>query len=118
MRFTFSKEIYNIEALLKASYSYTDRTYIHLDADDQYYIVDIVPKKGSINNEIDVESFQNEILAHMVRQEIREKTRNIRELVLARAFSSTMISEAPTYKPENNTMDINDILKDWFVKYE
>lgn len=117
MRFTFLKSIYNKEALLKAAYMFTNKAYIHLDADDNYYIVDITIKKGSDNN-VDIEAFQNEMIAQMVRQNVREKTKNIRELILARAFSSTMISEAPTYQPEKNTVDINDILLDWFDKYE
>ena len=117
MRFTFAKSIYNKEALLRAAYAYTDKTYIHLDADEQYYFVDIKMKNDS-DKSIDLEAFQNEILAQMIREDVREKTKNIRELILARAFSSTLISESPTYQPERNTVDINDILVDWFEKYE
>ena len=118
MKFTFSKSLYNKEALLKAAYSYTDRAYIHLDADDKYYIVEIMWKNENFSTGIELEEFQNEILAQMIRQEVREKTKTIRELILARAFSSTMISETPSFQPESNTVDINDILRDWFEKYE
>lgn len=118
MKFKFSKEIYNKEALLKAAYSFTDRAYIHIDADDAYYIVDVNSKDGNASNGIKLEAFKNEILAQMVRQDIHNKTKNIRELILARAFSSTMISEIPSYQPEEGEVDIDDILKDWFEKYE
>ena len=29
-----------------------------------------------------------------------------------------MISEVPSYQPEEGTVDIDDILTDWFEKYE
>ena len=118
MRFTFSKEVYNKDALLKAAYSYTDRAYIHIDVDENNYIVDVNMKDNSESNDIKLEAFQNEILAQMVRQDIRRKTKSIRELILARAFSSTMISEVPSYQPEEGIVDIDDILTDWFEKYE
>ncbi len=118
MRFMFSKEIYDKDALLKAAYVYTDKAYIHIDADKESYIVDINMKENAEGEEIQLESFQNEILAQMVRRDIHEKTKSIRELILARAFSSTLISEVPSYQPEEGTVDIDDILKDWFEKYE
>ena len=43
---TFSKELYPQIALIKSAYAFTDRAYIHLDADDRYYIVKIHPKEG------------------------------------------------------------------------
>ena len=118
MNFKFSKEIYNKEALLKAAYTYTDRAYIHIDVDGSYFIVDIMPKDSNEDDSIKLESFQNEILAQMVRQSIRDKTKTIRELILARAFSSTLIGEVPSFQPEEGAIDIDDILKDWFEKYE
>ncbi len=114
----FSKEIYNKQALLKAAYSFTDRAYIHLDLDDDYYFVDIKPKNEEFK--VDYENFKNEILAQMVRLHVSERTKNIRELILARALSSTLIQENKqskdvTYSEE---FDINDILKDWFEDNE
>lgn len=44
MIYTFSKEIYNKEALLKAAYSYTDKAYLHISVDAKNYYVDISPK--------------------------------------------------------------------------
>ena len=118
MRFRFSKEIYDKGALLKAAYAYTDRAYIHIDVDEVHYIVDVNMKEEVKDADIKLEAFQNEILAQMVRQDIHNKTKSIRELILARAFASTMISEVPSYQPEEGTVDIDDILTDWFEKYE
>jgi His-Xaa-Ser system protein HxsD len=118
MLFRFSKEIYNKEAVLKAAYQYTDRAFLHIDVDDTHYIVTVELKS---KNETLTEEFQNEVLAQMVRQQVRIQTKNVRELMLARAFSSTIIEETPEYEPneqETFETDINDILTDWFEKYE
>ena len=98
MRFRFSKEIYDKGALLKAAYAYTDRAYIHIDVDEDHYIVDVNMKDNAEDSDVKLEAFQNEILA--------------------RAFASTMISVVPSYQPEEGTVDIDDILTDWFEKYE
>lgn len=70
MRFRFSKEIYDKGALLKAAYAYTDRAYIHIDVDEDHYIVDVNMKDNVEDSDIKLEAFQNEILAQMVRQDI------------------------------------------------
>ena len=118
MRFRFSKVIYDKGALLKAAYAYTDRAYIHIDVDEDHYIVDVNMKDNVEDSDIKLEAFQNEILAQMVRQDINSKTKRTRELILAREIASTMISEVPSYQPEEGTVDIDDILTDWFEKYE
>lgn len=114
----FSKEIYNKQALLKASYSFTDRAYIHIDVDEQYYLVDISPKTADIN--ISSDDFKNEILAQTVRLHVSNKTKNIRELLLARALSSTLLENKNVEVEEiiEEEFDINNILEDWFKKNE
>ena len=42
----FCKELYSKVALIKAAYNFTDIAYVHLDADDKYYYVDIESKKA------------------------------------------------------------------------
>lgn len=46
MILSFSKEIYLKSVLLKAAFTFTDRSYIHLDAENDRYIVKIVPKNN------------------------------------------------------------------------
>ena len=43
-KYKFAKELYSKIALMKAAYCFTDTCYIHLDADDTYYYVDVEPK--------------------------------------------------------------------------
>lgn len=116
--FKFSKEIYNKQALLKASYSFTDKAYIHIDVDEQNYIVDILPKTNEM--QINTDDFKNEILAQTVRLHVANKTKNIRELILARALSSTLIEDKVEIDETTieEEFDINEILEDWFEKNE
>lgn len=112
MTFKFNKQIYSKLALLKAAYNFTQSAYVHIDIDQNYYIVSIKNKYGKAN--ISEKDFVNEILAQMVRNDINAKTKNIRELILARAFSSTLIDNEEKKITSNKDTDINMILKDWF----
>lgn len=114
----FSKELYSKIALIKAAYNYTDIAYVHLDADDVYYYVSIENKKPG--QEINEQDFINEMLAQSVRHEIYQQTKNIRELLLARAMATSVIVENGIEENEkvNGLFNENEILKDWFVANE
>lgn len=114
----FSKELYSKIALIKAAYNYTDIAYVHLDADDIYYYVSIENKNPG--QEINEQDFINEMLAQSVRHEIYQQTKNIRELLLARAMATSVIVENGIEENEevNGLFSENEILKDWFVANE
>lgn len=44
-KFQFHRDLYSKSALIKAAYNFTDRAYIHLDADETYYYVQIAAKR-------------------------------------------------------------------------
>ena len=44
----FSRELYPKVALIKAAYNYTDRAYLHLDADENYFYVSIKSKEPGV----------------------------------------------------------------------
>lgn len=115
----YNRELYSKAALIKAAYNFTDRAYVHLDADQTYYYVTISAKAES--KEPSSEEFENEILAQSARHEIYLQTKNIRELMLARAVATSVV--APTEEGEQDTVEENDftedeILKDWFEANE
>ena len=115
MRFQFLKELYPKTALIKGAYNYTDVAYVHLDADQTYYYVDIEMKTGE--QEITEKDFVNELLAQSVRHEIYTKTKNIRELLLARSMATTIVADTETDVSElfdGDQYDESEILKDWF----
>lgn len=115
----FNRELYSKVALIKAAYNFTDIAYLHLDSDENYYYVSIEFKDD--NSEISNSDFENEMLTQSVRHEVYKQTKNIRELMLARAVATSVIA------PENHDMTNeitsdeyteNDILKDWFLENE
>lgn len=112
MIFKFNRNLYSKEAMLKAAYRFTDKAYIHLDIEDEYFIVNISLKNN--NTAINKNDFKNEILAQMVRLNIGNRTKNIRELIIARALSSTIIDNENDAQIEEYDANIEEILKDWF----
>ena len=115
----FSKELYSKVALIKAAYNFTDRAYVHLDADQHYYYVTVEEKQDE--KELDETEFENEILAQSVRHEVYLQTKNIRELMLARAVASSVVTseeyEEESAAPEEEFTE-DEILKDWFAEDE
>ena len=68
MKFKFKKELYSKTALLKAAYNFTDKAFVHLDADDDYYLVELEMKEGELP--VLEKDFTNEMIAQSVRHEI------------------------------------------------
>lgn len=120
----FRRELYSKVALLKAAYNYTNTAYIHLDSDSEYYYVTLSPKRSNqseINWDITEDEFANEMLAQSVRHEIYLETKNIRELLLARAMATSVIDEGigePELPEGREEFQENEILKDWFAQDE
>lgn len=116
MEFRFSKNIYPKSALIKSAYNFTDKAYLHLDEDQSDYIVNIIFKD---DNKFDYHEFENEMLTQTVRYEVYRQTKDIRKLTVARALASTIVEELPDYEEfEDENIDINNILKDWFDENE
>ena len=114
----FKRELYPKIALIKAAYNFSDVAYIHLDADECYYYVNIQPKDN--RTVIDENDFINEMLTQSVRHEVYQQTKNIRELLLGRAMATSVIVDETLFE-DTNTHDIfdeNEILKDWFENNE
>lgn len=116
-RLMFSKELYPKIALIKAAYNFTDKAFVHLDADKNYYYVSIETKRG--NDEVTEGDFTNEMLCQSVRHEVYLQTKNIRELLLARAMAtSVVLTDDSLYESrldiQDNEYDDKDILRDWF----
>ena len=115
MKFRFKRELYSKTALLKAAYNYTDKAYVHLDADEDYYYVNIEMK--DMGNSVSEKEFSNEMLAQSVRHEIYLQTKNIRELMLARALATSVVTDPGVLQESVDVPDQyceDEILKDWF----
>lgn len=132
----YNKKIYSKEALLKSAYSFLDRAYIHLDCDETYYLVEMREKERM--EPVTLAEFEDEMLAQSLRHEIYLQTKNLREILFARAMSTSLVvneeENCDTEREErkgrgfqNPVMNkpVNDqvfteeeILEDWFKKYE
>jgi len=119
--FTFEadKSIYPLAAILKAAYAFVGRAYVHLGDNGSTWSVSLTSKSGS-SGEIAAKEFENELLAQTVRLSVFQQTHTIRELLLARALSSTMVEDSAS-APEDveediSQEDLEQILTDWFEK--
>lgn len=123
MRVQYSKEFYSKEALLKAAYHFTDRAYIYLGVENNSFFVDFSAKEDSTFDIEKLENeFKNELLAQVIHQTVSKETTALRELLVARALSSTMIDESvpSDVNTDNKPMsadaqdELDAIAKDWF----
>ena len=121
MRLQYDKEFYSKEALLKAAYHFTDRAYVYLGVEDGSFFVDFTAKGGTQFDKEKLENeFKNELLAQVIHQTVSKETTVLRELLVARALSSTMVdegissdaSESPITEDAQDELDA--IAKDWF----
>lgn len=121
MRIQYDKEFYSKEALLKAAYHFTDRAYVYLGVEDGSFFVDFTAKGGIQFDKEKLENeFKNELLAQVIHQTVSKETTVLRELLVARALSSTMVDEGISSDAVESPMteDAQDALdaiaKDWF----
>lgn len=113
MRIKLSKEMYEKEAIIKAAYLFTDRFHIELDSDESYYYVDMNSKVNTENTFAEQE-FVNEVLVQTTRLHISMQTKNIREMIIGRALASTIIDEKDNGFVDDESINADDILNNWF----
>lgn len=122
MQIKIDKSIYNKEVLLKTAYTFTDRAYIHLSQDDSSWIIEWTTKK---DEELLPEEFENEAISQQLRFHLIESAGDIRKIILARAFASSIVEASeildnPQTSFEESAYNANEldteesILKGWF----
>lgn len=114
LQFKFNKSLYSKEALIKAAYNYIDDFYLHLDCDEEYFLVEMQPRRKEQLCPTEKE-FQNEMLIQETRRIVNERTSKLREMMYARALASTVIEE-PTEDNAAESDNAEQILVDWFEK--
>lgn len=105
---------------MKAAYHFIDKSYIHVDTCDDEYIIEITSKGNDSADNIALE-FENELLAQAVRYQVYLQTHTIREILMARAMSSTITgsnTELEKNELPDNIDNLDSILTDWFEKNE
>lgn len=116
----FKEKLYPHEAVMKAAYHFIDRSYIHVDTFNNEYVIEITAKDNNDVTAIALE-FENEMLAQAVRYQVYLQTHTIREILMARAMSST-ITGSNTELEKNELPDrienLDSIIMDWFERNE
>ena len=119
MKLYFSRTIYPKSAVIKAAYMFTDRAFIHLDADNESFIVDLEMKNP--DDKIISKDFENELISQTARYVIGKKTKTIREMMIARAVASSILVNEDfkddSYEDEEET-DVDGMLADWFDRFD
>lgn len=116
--FHIDKIIYPKVAIVKAAHRFLNDYYIFLESDDKDFIINWQPKNGDLkDNKFEME-YKNELLTQLIRYEVFQQTKTIRQLTLARAFASSMY--ATSQSEDNNaktnadiTFNIDAVLSDW-----
>jgi len=89
-----SSGIYSLSSIKKASYKFTDRFGIQIDELDNKNIKVTFNYNGAFSSSqtsLLYNDFINEVLDQDLREEIYAKTENVRNLILANAFSQTSL---------------------------
>lgn len=118
-----NKTLFPPEVVLKAAYAFLETDYIHIGEDDSHWVIQMSPK-AEVAPKNRTAEFENELLSQAVRFQVFKQTKSIREILLARAMTSTMVDqEDPIGKIQSEQDDISNeelkqILTDWFDKNE
>ena len=130
--FYVNSKIYDKTCVMKTAYVFIDRCYVYIDIKENMFEIVLTNKKGKTYdlNEI-LGEFNNELLNQQLRKKISEDTKEIRQLVLARALYSSYVDIDDNLKSRENTdpvelmdnsnqtnnileYDFYEIAKDWF----
>ena len=109
----YSNSLYERDTLLKTAYTFTDRAYIHLEQDEDNWIVEMESKDAEC---FFYKEFENELIFQNTRKIVLKETGEIRKLLLARAMASTVIDTSFVQNCDNEEMsfDEKEILKSWY----
>lgn len=113
MQFNIPKELYSKEVLFKTCYKFTEENYVHLSSDDSNFIISIESKDGSIYDNTE-KKFKNELIEQVNRTLVFNETKNIREMLYARAMSSSMIYLSESEPGINTDVTDKSAMRDWF----
>ena len=112
MQIKYKKELYSRNVLFKTCYKFTDIAYVHLDSDDEDFIVTISPKDSTDKSNFELE-FSNQMIEEVNREIVTEQTKNIRQILLARSLASTVVYDDEIAEIETDVSD-KSAMRDWF----
>lgn len=115
------KNVYPAECVIKTAYAFLDKAYVHIDEDSKCWQVKLEPKEGQQISKVQLQKdFENELIAQAVRLSVFKRTHTLREILLARAMSSSLIegenvvAELDSDEQTSQDEQLQHILKDWY----
>lgn len=84
---------YSLEAVQKAAYRFIDRLTVQIDTDQNSVICSIDPVNGDVDIDHLIANFKRELLDQELRLKIKTETEQVRNLILALAFSRSGLQE-------------------------
>lgn len=116
MELKFDKTIYDKQTLLKTAFLFTDRVYLHLDQDEKHWLVSWKEKDAG---NLAPESFENAMIEQLLHAQLLHSTEDIRKLILARAFASTLIdvgdaADTEAHAADEGSEQEKNIMRGWF----
>lgn len=119
------KSVFGKDTIMKAAYAFVDKAYIHFEEDDANWFINMSLKDNSTDSKTVYAEFENELLIQEVRLNVYNKTHVLRELLLARALTSTFVdAEDSIDRIQHSQLEIvsedelDKILVDWFDRNE
>ena len=123
MKIELKTEIYPIQAVLAACYSFIDRAYFFLDTDPSYkkIIVHIKSKNKQKGKKLNLlySELMEELLHSALRYKISSNNKQIREFIIARALFPHLRNSDPALPAEKTDYrnDPKGIAVTWEKKY-
>ena len=111
------KSIHPPIAILKAAYLFLGRAYVHIEETEDEWMIHLSPK---CDTDCLAAEFENEVIAQTLREQVYQRTKTLREILLARAMTSTMIDRWDSLQQlayeeaDISPQELDDILTDWF----
>ena len=116
---TISKALYPLITIKKAVANYMEYVYIKLEEDKDNIIIKLQLQENKEDLEKIIGEFYNELLRESLRYDISCETKNLRELIVARALYTTCIDinekeEISNEQDEKEDFNIDDKAVNWF----
>src|SRR5262245_41702401 len=92
---TFDSSAYSVDAIQRAAYRFSNRLSCDLSASDEAIECTLHLPDGTEDIDATLADFRNEVLDQVLRERIRAETADVRNLILAVAFSKTGLMPAP-----------------------
>lgn len=104
-------KIYPLEAILNTCYSFLERAYIYLDADNEGRKINVFLKKKKTSKPKTMSAyegeFMNELLHYTLRYKISKNNRKIREYIIANALFPAVTLSEPKEKIEIDSQELD-----------